>query len=357
MLLHDNPDSVLVIGLATGITLSAVAEHAARFVECVELVHSQLEVLRFFEPENRGVARDARVRIVIDDGRAHVRHTPHRYDVIVSDLFQVNSGGTGNLYAREHVRACREKLREGGLLVQWFPLQQMTVRGFRSALRSYTEEFPYVQFWLCDGSPEKPVAAVVASMNPLRLDFDRILDRIGRAAAPTAASVGYDDPYFFLSQCIMQTERLREYAGSAPLNTYDRPVVEYSAARRPFNTGKKIILSLMAAPSPLRLEAERDEDLTLLQEYARAHYRNLLSQLAGSAGRWDRAEEILEETIAVVPRNPDTRRLLGRAKVLRAASLIEQGRRYDASVKLDSARLLGIDDPFVTRLEGLAKEP
>jgi spermidine synthase len=357
MLLHRNPQSVLVIGLATGVTLASAAEHNARHLDCVEIVPSQLDAVKFFSKENGNVRDDPRVRVIIDDGRSFLRTTRTRYDVIIGDLFQVQSAGTGNLYAVDHVETCRDRLKPGGIMVQWFPLQQLRESDFKSAVRSFTTVFEHVQLWFCDTSPEKPVMALVASMEPMRLELDLIKKRIVQSKSRTLSSTGYDDPFLLISHCIMQTQSVKEYAGKAPLNTYDHPVIEFSA---PFaekaGAGMEIISGLMKIKPALRLEAESDEDLETMVKYSGIHFKNLVSQIAGVKGRWSESEMILEQAIREAPDNFDVRRLLGRTKVVLASGLVQRGEPEMALRKLDSALIMGIDDVYLFNLIREAKD-
>jgi spermidine synthase len=351
MLLHDQPDSVLVIGLATGITLSAVVEHAIKSVECIEIVPSQLKALSFFTDENNNVINNPNIKIIIDDGRSYVQNIKKKYNVIIGDLFQVGSAGTGDLYSVEHVRACKNILTSDGIMVQWLPLQQLSEMSFKSVLKSYTEVFPFVQLWFCDTSPDKPIMAVVASTVSIRLDVDRMNGRIKNSHAVTLPDVGFNNPYLVISQCIMQTEMVKEYIGNVTSNTYNKPVIEFLSLRiNKQETSLRIINSLLKIKSPLRFQAEGDIASEKMVNYIRAHYQNLLAQLAGFKNKWKKAEVLLQNTLEIAPENFDTRRILAKSKVVLSADLIYQGRPQSALTKLDSARTLGEDDVYMFEL-------
>ena len=85
-------------------------------VERIDLVEIVPEVhalaARWFAETNHGVHADPRTRIVVEDGRNHMRATAERYDVVVADLFSPWNPGIGALYAREHFEAVREHLSE-----------------------------------------------------------------------------------------------------------------------------------------------------------------------------------------------------------------------------------------------------
>ncbi len=352
MLLHPDPKNVLVIGLATGVTLSAVAEHNTESIECVEMVPSQLEAVRFFSKANDNVDKNPKVKIIFDDGRNYLRITKNRYDVIIGDLFQVASAGTGNLYAVEHVEACKKHLESDGIMVQWFPLQQMREIDFKSAIKSFSKVFPYVQLWFCDTSPKKPVIALVASLRQIPLDLEYIQQRIKNSKAHTLKSTGYDNPFFVLSQCIMQTGSVRKYCAEAPLNTYDFPTIEFSAPRiRNKKNDFETIQSLMKVRSGLYLNARLDSDLEKMKHYTASHYKNLVAQFSGVMNNWLYAETVLKEAIKETPNNFDTRMILGRTEVIIASGLLEQGEEKEALIRLNFAESLGINDPYLYRLK------
>jgi spermidine synthase len=69
MLLHPDPKDVFVLGLGTGVSAAAVARHPVRSIDIVDIEPAGIEAAAFFEPFNRKVLADPRVRYIAADGR------------------------------------------------------------------------------------------------------------------------------------------------------------------------------------------------------------------------------------------------------------------------------------------------
>lgn len=363
MLLHDQPDSVLMIGLATGVTLSAIAEHnKVKYIDCVELIPSQYNASLQFELENRNVLSDSRVNVIIDDGRSYIKTSSVKYKLIIGDLFQMTSAGTSTMYSLEHITACKNHLSDGGIMVQYIPLQQISEENLKSIIKSFLKVFPFVQTWISDISGKKPVLAIAASLKMIRLNTSLINDRIGKSTAITLDSVGYDNSYLFINQCVLQTETVRKYAGNASLITLDRPTIEFSAPRI-FTVPKDqrirlIMTGLLDHMRPLRIEVPNDNSDEILRElniYLKANKSNIIAVLAISVQNWNAAEKLLKETIELIPDHFDTRRILARTHVFIAIELLQRKQVDKAIDRLNKAKELGIDDVLVEQLLDASK--
>jgi spermidine synthase len=352
VLMHKNPHDVLVVGLATGVTLSSVASHPVNRIDCVEIVPSLLKTIHFFDAENGAVYNDPRVHLHIDDGRSFIKSSSQKYDLIIQDLFQVSSAGTGNLYSREHVEACRKLLRENGVLVQWFPLQQMGWVDFTSAVKSFADAFPCLHLWLADSDPDRAYCALVASLSPIDLDVEEMKKRIGRCNAAALGSVGFDDPYFVLSNCIMETEAVRGICNKAPDNTYDHPTVEFSSPRQlDAQNHREVWAALTTTPTPLHYSVNDQSEQDSLTCYKKTFFALLLAQCMEHAGDLPAADSKYDSILAVLPHFPDASVLAGKEKISFAENLFRQGNDSIALVKLNEAVGLGCNDPYLSVLK------
>ena len=123
--LHGAPREVAFIGVATGMSLSSILSHPSiERVVAIELLPGVTRLAEVFREENEGVLEDARVELRLADGRNHLFGTDQRFDAIIGDLFVPWHAGTGYLYTVEHFRNVRERLREGGVFVQWLQADQ-----------------------------------------------------------------------------------------------------------------------------------------------------------------------------------------------------------------------------------------
>lgn len=229
LVIHPAPRKVFFLGLGTGITTGAALRHAVEQVTAAELIPEVVEASRrHFEPYVNGLFEDPRAEVVVEDGRQYLLTTGERYDVIISDLFIPWQAGTGSLYTREHFELVRSRLREGGLFAQWLPLYQLSERDFMVIARTMLEVFPQVTMWRGDFMPDHSIVALVGQEAGARLDpgavtanfrVRRKTDDMPRDLA--MAFVGL----FYVNNLTVH----RELFADVPINTDDRPIIEYQA--------------------------------------------------------------------------------------------------------------------------------
>ena len=120
VLLHPEPRDALVIGLGSGVTADAVlASGEVRRVDIVEISPEVAEASAYFDRENHEVLKKPAVRLLIGDGRSHLRLSDAQYDVIISEPSNPWMAGVAALFTREFFEAARARLRSGGVFCQW----------------------------------------------------------------------------------------------------------------------------------------------------------------------------------------------------------------------------------------------
>lgn len=173
VLLHDDPEAVLVIGLGSGNTVWAVgANPRVRRIDVYEIVKPELTVLNAllasgerYAPVERVLA-DPRIELQFTDGRLALRGDERTYDVIEADALEPSMAYSGSLYSREFFELGRSRLAPGGLMCTYVP----TARTRRTVL----DVFPYA---LDFHSPEF-ASFMVGSNQPLTFDLDRVRARL-----------------------------------------------------------------------------------------------------------------------------------------------------------------------------------
>jgi len=229
ILVHPSPERVFFLGMGTGITAGASLRLPVERVAVTELVPEVVTAARLhFEPWAGGLFEDPRVEILVTDGRNHLAGSDETYDVVVSDLFIPWKAGTGSLYSREHYARARERLRPGGAYVQWLPLYQLTSGEFYAIARTMLDAFPDVLVWRGDFFAEKPIVALVGRLEEEPLD-PAVLVRHGRALGggrglPDEVYAAVTLPFY-----AGNLGRARDLVPRGPLNTDDRPWIEYRA--------------------------------------------------------------------------------------------------------------------------------
>lgn len=224
LLLHDNPQDVLFLGLGTGLTAGGAVPHPnVKSIVAVELIPEVVEAARMLADHNFNVVDHPKVQIQVDDARHYLYATPRQFDVIVSDLFVPWESESGYLYTVEHYQIASERLREGGLFCQWLPLYQLGPEEFESIANSFASVFPNTTVWWGQLESASPVIALVGTQSPLEIDAENLDSRI----ADLVSQIGTVDA------SIANAERFWDlYIGdwqatSSELNTDEHPRVEF----------------------------------------------------------------------------------------------------------------------------------
>jgi spermidine synthase len=231
LLLHPDPHRVAFVGLATGITASAAPALGVEETTAIELVPEVATAARvYFAPWNAQLLERPDVHLVLDDGRRYLAASRESFDVIVSDLFIPWHAGAGNLYAREMFETVARRLAPGGLFCQWLPLYQLTREEFEIIVRTFLTVFPQTSLWRDDFYPNRPVVGLVGQLAPRPIDLAHVGERLLRLpewgrdsflASPRALVMLYAGDLASVADLFAR----------APVNTDDRPLIEFLAPR------------------------------------------------------------------------------------------------------------------------------
>ncbi len=224
-LLHADPHSALVISIGTGTTVGSLTLHPQlERIWAVDIAHEVFDLAPLFVPLNHRFTESLRVQKVVADGRHFLLGTDRRFDVLTFEPPPPIEAGVVNLYSREFYRLARRHMNPGALLCQWIPLDT----GFeilpRMMIRTMLAEFPHVSLWI----PNRMEAAVIASMDPLRIDLNRMRDRMSVPDLQAdLVAYGLGEPEQLLATFVTADVGLADYAGTAPTVTDDQPRIEY----------------------------------------------------------------------------------------------------------------------------------
>ena len=229
LMTHARPDAVFVLGLGTGITAGSALRHPVERLLVCEIAPDVIAAAAaYFDVPSGGLFSDPRATVRACDARNHLLGTTERFDVIIADLFVPWRAGIGNLYSAEHFDAARARLTAGGLFVQWLPLYQLSRREFEVVARTMLAVFEQVTLWRGHFGAQRPVVALVGAARPTTLD-PAVIDRNGRHLAggrplPPAAALAVTLPFY--AGNLSAADGL---IPPGPINTDDRPLVEYQA--------------------------------------------------------------------------------------------------------------------------------
>jgi len=118
VLAHGRVSRVLIVGGGDGGMLREVLKHrGVESVTQVELDRKVVDLCRQYLPNHsQGAFEDPRVALVFDDGLHFVSSTDRQFDVIISDSTDPIGPGEA-LFSADFYRACKHRLKPGGVLV------------------------------------------------------------------------------------------------------------------------------------------------------------------------------------------------------------------------------------------------
>jgi len=229
LFVHNNPRKVLQIGFGSGETSGVGLMFGVDEYNIVEICPGVFEAGRFFEKINKGSYKDPRLRKIIMDGKNFVKLTDEKFDIIMNDSTYPGTTGSSALYTYDHFKQCREHLRPGGVLSCWLPLD-LRPQDFQMILQSFLKAMPHSSLWMANNCLNKH-AVLVGTMSPMRIDFQRVR-KLGERQDISAdlAEIKIYSVYDFLDCLVVGEDGLRAIAKDTPLNTDDKPLLEFGAA-------------------------------------------------------------------------------------------------------------------------------
>ncbi len=252
LMLKPDAKSIFFLGMGTGISAGAALSNrfpeVERVVTC-ELSPHVIEASKKYMTDVNGVDltnglfTDPRSTILTEDGRHYLMATEEKFDIIDADLFVPYRSGAGSLYTKEHFESVNNRLKPDGIFVQWLPAYQVTDFEFHVIGRTMLEVFDQVSIWRCDFAPFDEVIGFVGHKGGAPLAACDIDDANVKLAF--AASNGQQNIYSTLNP---QTALLyyggnitasKETFAEYPINTDDKPVIEYLAPRYYRNKGEE----------------------------------------------------------------------------------------------------------------------
>jgi spermidine synthase len=254
LLMHPDPKTALVVGLASGITLGSAGRYPLERIDCVEIAPAMVEASRFFDDYNYRILDDPRVNLIIADGRNHLALTDKTYDVIISEPSNPFIAGVADLFTREYFQLCRDRLTDRGVVGAWMQSYLIDKESFRSIVRTFQAVFPEMTLW----KTAKGDCIMVGSKVPLRVDYQSLKARIEqKAVAGDLARIDVHNPADFLAHLVMGKNNAARFAAGAMMHTDDNALVEFAAPRG-------LTMGIYQWPLMEAIEQYREADLSFL---------------------------------------------------------------------------------------------
>jgi spermidine synthase len=226
MLLHPRPpENVLLVGAGSGVTAGSVLAHPVKRLDMVEISPAVVEAARLFKAVNRNAVDDPRTHVHIDDAKTFMALAPLKYDLVISEPSNPWVAGVSGLFSRDFFRTADQHLTDDGILVQWIHTYESSEEIIKLVMRTLRETFPYATTWL---GPTDLI--LVASRKPLTFDAKAVAERM--ALPDVREDLGrtdIHDVFGLLAKQVHSDAGQGEFAGTGPINTDDRNLLEYAA--------------------------------------------------------------------------------------------------------------------------------
>jgi spermidine synthase len=302
MMIHPDPGTVLVIGLASGVTVGSAECYPVEHIDCVEISPAMIEASHYFDHVNRNALADERCNIIIEDGRNHIALTDQMYDVIISEPSNPWISGVATLFTREFFELCRSRLNPDGVICQWVQAYSMDPGDFKAIVRTFREVFPNSTLW-------EPIVGgdylLIGQEEGKAIDWNNLSSAFRYPEVKEDLSrIRIDGILAFLSFFVMGPEELEEFAGPGRIHTDDNLFLEYSAPKSMYRATMHSHLNGLAPyrVSPVKYIANLPEE-TIAEIDAVSAARSALSlaQAEQSEGNFDATLEYLEKGLALAP--------------------------------------------------------
>ena len=239
MFLHPNPNSVLVIGQGSGITLGAVEQLPVNKINLVEISPAVIEGSRFFHPFNHEALNDKRLTLNLEDGRNHIALSKNTYDVIISEPSNPWISGVGALFTVDFFEMLKKRLNPGGLACIWVHTN-MSPNSFRSIVRSFTEKFAYVTMWESIAGDDY---LLIGSEKEYGLSFEKTNMYLSdEVVGNDLAKIGIRNVPDLMSLMIMSRDRLVDFSRDAALHTDDNSLLEFNAPEYVYKDERDVLV-------------------------------------------------------------------------------------------------------------------
>jgi spermidine synthase len=232
LLFHPDPEKVMVVGLASGMTVGEVLDYPVKQVDVLEINDQVVKAAEFFNPWNNDCLTNPRTRIIVQDGRNHLELTNEKYDVIISEPSNPWMAGLANLFTLEFFKTVKGRLSENGIFIQWFHSYEMDRPTFEMIGRTFAEVFP-------DGLLMKTFSTdflLVGFSGKKNLDLKTADKNI--AYARQSKNITISDPRVIFN--LIVSEDLKGFFGPGPFHTDNWPRLEFAAPKNLDKTDNSI---------------------------------------------------------------------------------------------------------------------
>jgi len=302
MFFSKNPESVLVVGQGSGVTLGAVEQFPAKTIDLVEISPAVIEGSRFFDPFNHHALDDPRVRVILEDGRNHITLTEKKYDVIISEPSNPWISGIGALFTQNFYELANARLKPGGIMCIWMHTN-MSPESFKSISRAFLSVFPNVTMWESIVGDDY---LLIGSQQPYSLPYEKVKRLLGDPVQGRELKrLGISSVRDLMGLLIMNQDELKKFSKGAPIHTDDNSLLEFGAPEYIYKDERQVIVRqitphFQVLPSLLEFDELSVEEQRAVKKHIGTLERSEVQ--VKEIKRKARIDQYLDEAVAAVNR-------------------------------------------------------
>ncbi len=306
MLMHPSPKKAFLVGLASGITLGAILQHPElERVDVAELEPAVLGATRTFARYNNDALSNPKVRVFTTDARNYILTTNEKYDVIVAEPSNPWVKGSSTIFSHEVFETYRDRLNEDGIVMQWVQVYRLRNEDLKTMINTFRTVFPHTTVFSQFNYPD---LILIGSKKPLKLDLAQLQAKLqDENVNRSLARIRSNDLHTIVSFLLMDETSVALFAGEAPVNTDDKPIIEYTAPKNMYlnTTGSNWDSMRAFRTSALTLlpELKGTPEGDIIQKNFEAREKYLQGTVYFEQGLWNKAVQAYEEAWNLSPAN------------------------------------------------------
>ncbi|UCF43972.1 MAG: tetratricopeptide repeat protein, partial [Planctomycetota bacterium] len=242
MLFHPNPKTVMVLGVASGVTAGEALYYPIEQLDVLEISQQVVEASDFFRPWNNEVLSNPRTNLILQDARAHLQLTKQKYDVIISEPSNPWMAGLATLFTHDFFAHGKDRLNQDGIFVQFIHSYEMDWPSFALVGRTFAHVFPNSLMFATEPAGLGDDYMLVGFKGSSELVLENVSRKLKHAQQ--SKNITLSEPRLLYR--LIVSEDLRSLFGRGPINTDNWPMLEFAAPRRMHHTDPNVNRNLQS---------------------------------------------------------------------------------------------------------------
>lgn len=228
LLLHPAPHSALTVGFGSGGTSYAMTTHGIK-TYCVEIEPEVPRSADLLEHQNFDVLHQPNFHLILNDARDHLHLGTRKYDVISTDVTNLQYKQNSSLYTVEYFELMKRQLNENGIACAWIPMAAIKPVELKILMQSFQHVYPHATLWFMNNAHTN-FGILIGTPEPLLIDYKRLKSGFDdQQIGGNLRLIGMVEPLELVHCLQLDEDGYRSYCGDVVVHTDDRPVLEFSS--------------------------------------------------------------------------------------------------------------------------------